>query len=164
MLLKLNERGSSWATLTPHSGQAMREEYMCSSPPTTLTTSNPEPSFIATSIEFASRFSIPSFTSSRSTTTSIVWLRRLSNLISSSIERSSPSMRARVNPCAASFSNSLVNSPLRPRTIGASSMTRGSAPAPPLPARSITRAAICSTDWRVISLPQLGQWGMPMEL
>src|SRR5471032_3005899 len=53
MLLKLNERGSSWATLTPHSGQDMRDEYRCSSPPTTLTTSSPEPSFMTNSIEVA---------------------------------------------------------------------------------------------------------------
>ncbi len=119
---------------------------------------------MATSMELASRRSMPSFTSSRSTTTSMVWLRRLSSLISSSMERSSPSMRARVKPWAASFSSSRVNSPLRPRTIGASSMTRGSAPGPAPVASSITRAAIWSTDWRVISLPQWGQCGMPMEL
>ena len=66
---------------------------------------------------------MPGFTSRRSTTTSTVWFLRLSRRISSSRLRSSPSMRARVNPCCASFSSSFLNSPLRPRTMGASTIT-----------------------------------------
>ena len=65
-------------------------------------------------------------TISRSTTTSMVWLRRRSSLMSSSSDRNWPSMRALVKPRCAQRRSSFLNSPLRPRTIGASTLMRAS--------------------------------------
>ena len=152
-----NDRGSSCGTLVPHSVQASFCEYSRSSPLTTTISTRPLASLVAVSMEASSRFSIPGFTSSRSTTTSMVWFLRLSSGISSSSERSTPSMRARTNPCRASFSRSFLYSPLRPRTIGASTMMRSSG----LSASTCCR--ICSVVWREISLPHTGQCGTPME-
>ena len=69
---------------------------------------------------------MPDLTISRSTTTSIVWLRRRSSLMSSSSDRNWPSMRALVKPRCRSACSSFLNSPLRPRTIGASTLMRAS--------------------------------------
>ena len=71
-LLKLKLRGSGSGTLAPHSGQARLFEYSRSSPLTTATVTSPPASFIAVSILASRRFSIPGFTSNRSTTISIV--------------------------------------------------------------------------------------------
>ena len=72
------------------------------------------------------RRSMPDLTIRRSTTTSIVWLRRRSSLMSSSSERNWPSMRALVKPRWRSACSSFLNSPLRPRTTGASTLMRAS--------------------------------------
>ena len=69
---------------------------------------------------------MPDLTIRRSTTTSMVWLRRRSSLMSSSSERNWPSMRALVKPRCRSACSSFLNSPLRPRTIGASTLMRAS--------------------------------------
>src|SRR5215207_3674419 len=103
------------------------------------------------------RSPMPGLMRRRSTTASTVWLRRLSSFISSSSETSSPSTRARRNPSFWSFSSSFLNSPLRPRTTGASTMTRS-----PSGSES-TLWTICSTDWRVMGAPQTWQCGWPME-
>src|ERR1035438_7996117 len=105
---------------------------------------SPLASLVAVSIEASRRFSMPGFTSSRSTTTSMVWLRRLSSGISSSSERNTPSIRARTNPWRASFSRSFLYSPLRPRTTGASTMMRSSG------FKASTCCKICSVVWREI--------------
>ncbi len=158
MLLNENERGSSTGTLMPHSGHASFDEYRCSSPPTTATCTSPLASFMANSTDCARRCSIPGFTSNRSTTSSMVWFLRLSSVISSSaILRSSPSMRARVKPCCANLSSSFLNSPLRPRTMGAMIITRSSG------FRSITRCPIWSADCREMARPHCGQCGTPID-
>ena len=72
MLLNENERGSSWGTLMPQSGQANFSEYSCSSPPTTATSTRPPANFIARPTDISRRCSIPGFTSKRSMTTSMV--------------------------------------------------------------------------------------------
>ena len=72
-LLNENERGSSCGTLVPHSVQASFCEYRRSSPFTTAISTSPPASLVAVSMDASRRFSIPGFTSSRSTTTSMVW-------------------------------------------------------------------------------------------
>ncbi len=123
-LLKEKDRGSSCGTLAPQSGQASFCEYNFSAPFTTATVTSPSASLVAVVIEASSRFSISGLINSRSTTTSMVWFLRLSSVISSSSDRSTPSTRARTNPCRASFSSSFLYSPLRPRTMGARIITR----------------------------------------
>ena len=61
---------------------------------------------------------------SRSTTTEMSCLYFLSSTISSSSRRSSPSTFTRVKPSLRSSASCLPYSPLRPRTIGASTMNR----------------------------------------
>ena len=104
----------------------------------------------AVSTDSVSRRSMPPRTISRSTTTSMVWLRRRSSLMSSSSERNWPSIRALVNPRARSPASSFLNSPFRPRTSGASTLMRSSC------GYSITMSTMRSSDWLVISLPQFG--------
>ena len=65
-------------------------------------------------------------------------------------------MRALVNPRARSAASSFLNSPLRPRTTGASTLIRASC------GYSITMSAMRSSDCDVISLSQFGQCGTPM--
>ena len=71
-LLKENDRGSSCGMLAPHSMQASFCEYSRSSPFTTAISTSPLASLVAVSMEASRRFSMPGFTSSRSTTTSMV--------------------------------------------------------------------------------------------
>ncbi len=71
-LLKLNILGSNSPIENPHIGQAWLSENLRSSPSMTSTVNCPSESSNAVSIESASRVSIPSLTTNRSTTTSIV--------------------------------------------------------------------------------------------
>jgi hypothetical protein len=64
---------------------------------------------------FGRRRSTPGLTMSRSTRTSIEWLRRRSSEMSSSSDRNWPSTRTRVNPLLRKACRSFLNSPLRPR-------------------------------------------------
>ena len=156
--LKEKIRGSSSGIEMPHSRQANFSENVsvrvgCSS--TSSISMIPSASATAVSIESASRLRRSAFITSRSTTTAMSCLYFLSSTISSSSRRSSPSIFARVKPSARSSSSCLPYSPLRPRTIGASTMKR-------VPStRSITWSMICSADWPAIGLPHFGQCGCP---
>ena len=61
-----------------------------------------------------------------------------------------------LKPCWTSFLHLFLNSPLRPRTMGAMTITRSSG------VSAITRCTICSADCRVIGRPQFGQCGTPI--
>ena len=117
----------------------------------------PSASATAVSTESASRLRRSGFIDSRSTTTEMSCLYFLSRTISSSSSRSSPSTFTRVKPSDRSSSSCLPYSPLRPRTIGASTMNR-------VPS-SIARiwSMICSADWASIGRPQLKQYGLPIR-
>ena len=84
----------------------------------------PSASATAVSIESARRLRTSARITSRSTTTAMSCLNFLSSAISSSSSRSSPSTFTRAKPSARSSSKTLPYSPLRPRTIGASTMKR----------------------------------------
>src|SRR6516225_4830189 len=71
--LKLKERGSSCGTLTPQSGHASFSEKVNSCPPTTATVTKPEVSLSEVAMDCSRRAAMPCLTSSRSTTTSMVW-------------------------------------------------------------------------------------------
>ena len=71
-LLKLNILGSNSPIENPHKGHAWFSENLSSSPSITSTVKFPSANSKAVSIESAKRVSIPSLTTKRSTTTSIV--------------------------------------------------------------------------------------------
>ena len=156
-LLNENERGSRAGTLAPHRVQASFSEYIFSAPPISTTTTRPPAILVAVRIEFSTRFAWPSRTAIRSTTTSMVWLRRRSRWMSSSSETISPSTRALRNPSRARRSNSFLYSPLRPRTMGARIITLRPSCSPRM------RRTICSAAWRRIGTWQFGQNGVPIE-
>ncbi len=135
-------------------GQAPREQPVAVSTLLMMTMSLARPR--AVSNESERRRSIPGRTSRRSTTTSMVWLRRRSRAISSSRASTWPSIRARVKPRARSAASSFLNSPLRPRTIGARTLIRSSE------GNAWTRSRIWVSDCEEISLPHWGQCGVPM--
>ena len=117
----------------------------------------PSASATAVSIESARRLRTSSRITSRSTTTEMSCLNFLSSTISSSSIRSSPSTFTRAKPSARSSSKTLPYSPLRPRTIGASTMKR-------VPSScSMTWSMTCSVDCPAIGLPQMWQCGWPMR-
>ncbi len=160
--LKLKARGLISGKETPQSGQAKRSEKRNRSEPSASrprgrvsTAASPSARARASSRASARRVRPSGFTSSRSTTTSRVWLRFLSRAISSSSSRVSPSTRMRRNPERRRSSRSARCSPLRPRTTGASTSTR-------VPGgRPSTRSTIWVTVWLEISRPQEVQWGTP---
>ena len=154
--LKEKMRGSSSGNEIPHSRQAnFSLNVSVRSSSTSSTSTIPSASETAVSIESASRLRSSLRITSRSTTTAMSCLYFLSSTISSSRRRSSPSTLTRVKPSARSSSSCLPYSPLRPRTIGASTMKRVPS------ARSITWSMICSADCPSIGLPHLGQCGWP---
>ena len=69
----------------------------------------------------------------------------------------SPSTLTRVKPSPRSSSSCLPYSPLRPRTIGASTMNL-------VPSSMVMIwSMICSADCAAIGRPQLKQWGLPIR-
>src|SRR5260370_10114845 len=66
-LLKEKERGSSWGTLVPHSGQASLSEYSLSSPFTTAIVTRPPASLVAGATDSSRRRSRPGLISNRAT-------------------------------------------------------------------------------------------------
>ncbi len=154
--LNENARGDSSGTLMPQLTHAIRRENSRSPSSRPLMTTISLASWSAVSIDSVRRRSMPERTTSRSTTTSIVWFFRRSSLMSSSSERKRPSMRAFEKPRVRSASSSFLNSPLRPRTIGASTLMRSSC------GYVITRSMMRSSDWLAISRPQFGQCGTPI--
>ncbi len=124
--LKENARGVISGMLSPQSTQASRRENSRSPSSNELMTTMSSARLRATSIDSVSRRSTPPRMITRSTTTSIVWFRRRSSLRSSSSDRNWPSMRALVKPRPRSAASSFLNSPLRPRTIGARTLMRAS--------------------------------------
>ncbi len=154
--LNENARGVISGMLTPQNVQASRRENRRSPPSSVLTMTISSARFSAISTDSARRRSIPPFRMSRSTTTSIVWFLRRSRVISSSRERTCPSTRTFVNPRPLSAASSFLNSPLRPRTTGASTLTRSSF------GESITTSMIRSSDCEAISRPHRWQCGTPM--
>ena len=115
----------------------------------------PRRALVAVSTDCVRRWRRSGFITRRSTTTSIVCLNFLSRTISSSSSRCSPSTLTRVNPSRRSSSSTSRNSPLRSRTIGASTVNF-------VPSGS---ASTCSTIWSrlwpAIGRPQIGQCGRP---
>ena len=118
---------------------------------------SPSVSFVAVWIEASSRFSMPGFSTSRSTTTSIVWFFRLSSAISSSSDRSSPSMRARTNPCRAELLQLFLVFAL------AAAHDRRQDHHSLVCCSASTCCRICSVLCRAISKPQSGQCGTPID-
>ena len=82
----------------PQRTQARRRENSWSPPSKVLTTTISSARLSATSRDSDRRRSMPDLTISRSTTTSMLWLRRRSSLMSSSSDRNWPSMRALEKP------------------------------------------------------------------
>ncbi len=113
-------------------------------------------SLSASATDSVSRRSTSDFMTRRSTSTSIVWFRRRSSRMSSSSARNSPSTRALVKPFVLSAASSFLNSPLRPRTTGASTLMRSSG------GLSSTMSTMRSSDWEAISRPHRWQCGTPM--
>ena len=115
----------------------------------------PSASATAVSTESASRLRMSRRMTSRSTTTEMSCLYFLSRTMSSSSMRSSPSTFTRVKPSLRSSASCLPYSPLRPRTIGASTMNRSPSSV------AMIWSMICSADWAAIGRPQLKQCGLP---
>jgi hypothetical protein len=160
--LKENERGSSSGIEIPQCRHAKRSEYVVivpadSSRGTVSISTMPSASATAVSTESASRLRSSRFIDRRSTTTEMSCLYFLSSTISSSSMRSSPSTFTREKPSARSSSSCLPYSPLRPRTIGASTMKRVPSSIP------MIWSMICSADCAAIGRPQLKQCGLPMR-
>ena len=119
-LLKEKLRGSISSTLIPQSGHEKLWLKFIFSPSKTSMTNSPSASSSAFSTESVRRFSIPSFTTSRSTTISILCLIFLSRLISSDSSYRFPSTITRTYPLFFALSNSFACVPFLPRTTGAS--------------------------------------------
>ena len=120
-LLKEKLLGSISSMLIPQSGQAKLWLKVTGSPSMTSTISSPSVSASTFSMESVRRRSIPSFTTRRSTTISILCLIFLSSLISSDSSYRLPSTLTRTYPLLLALSRTLTCSPFRPRTTGARS-------------------------------------------
>ena len=94
-LLKEKLRGSTSSMLIPQSGQEKLWLKLIGSPPVTSTIIRPSDSFITVSMESVRRFSIPGFTTRRSTTISILCLIFFSSVISSDSSWRFPSIITR---------------------------------------------------------------------
>ena len=163
----LNEklRGSISPSANMSRGQASCSEKMRSSSSSSARIRTiPSPSCSACSMLSASRpandcrssSSAPDAGSAiRSTTTSIEWRLFFSSAISSSSERTSPSIRARTNPRERASSSTCWCSPLRSRITGASTSSRD------LGGSASTLSTICCTVCWAIGSPQSGQCGRP---
>ena len=110
----------------------------------------------ATPIESTRRVSMPGRITMRSTSTSMVCACVRASEMSSVSSFSCPSMRARRKPCLRRSASSFLYSPLRPRTMGASTSTFAFC------GNSAMRAAICATVCDAISWPHCQQWGLPI--
>ena len=160
-LLKENILGSSSSMLTPCSGHAsdvLKVRSVCTPSGSMISTStSPSPLAMASSQASESLLCTPSLTLILSTTISMVCLYVFSSFISSSSRiLISPSTRALVKPSLRILSRTFSCWPLRALTTGA--MTVSLLPA----GSSMSVSTIWSTDWLVISLPQIGQCGMPI--
>ena len=91
----------------------------------------------------------------RSTTISISWTLFFSSSILSLSSRTSPSIRTRANPSAASPANNFLWVPFLPRITGASNWKRVRS------LNSIIASTIRSMVWGAILRSQIGQWGAP---
>ena len=118
---------------------------------------SPSPCDIASSQASEILPSCPGFTTILSITISIVCLKVFSSFISSSSSKKvSPSILTRLKPSFLIFSITFSCSPFLPLTTGAK--TRSFVPS----SNSIIASTIWSTDWLVISFPQIGQCGLPI--
>ena len=149
--LNENARGVISGMLTPQYVHASRRENSRSPLSSVLMTTMSSARLSAISMDSVSRRSMPGFSTRRSTTTSIAWFLRRSSLMSSSRERSWPSTRTFVKPRVRRAASSFLNSPLRPRTIGASTLMRSSL------GDSITMSMMRSSDCEAIARPQRWQ-------
>ena len=130
---------------------------------TKSSTTTPPDRFSAVSTESVSLRRDDSFTSSRSTTTSMLCFSYFFSAGRSpglpvptlSSRMMTPSTLAREKPLVCSSRSISPYSPLRPRTIGASTWNRVPS------SSSITRSTICCGLCRAIGLPQIGQCGFP---
>ena len=120
-LLKEKLRGSISSILIPQSGQEKLWLKFIGSPSIISTIINPSARCSTFSIESVRRFSIPGFTTSRSTMISILCLMFLSNAISSDNSYRLPSTRTRTYPLFFALSRSFSWRPFLPRTTGARS-------------------------------------------
>ena len=159
--LKEKCRGSSSANEMPHAGQPYFSEKSCVSraaeslrPCRTIST-RPSASRSAVSTESASRPRSASRTASRSTTTDTSWFTRRLSTGGSARSTAAPSTTARTKPCLRADSKSSRNSPLRPRTSGASTSMRVPSGQPS------TVSAIWPGLWRSTGRPQFAQCGVP---
>ena len=122
--LKEKFLGASSSKLVPHLGHAKCWLTVIGSPPSTSSISaTPSASRSAVSSESVKRRLMLSLRTSRSTMMSIrccsYFAKRLSFFRNSLISTTSPSTRARENPCAANSCSSVSYSPFLPRTTGA---------------------------------------------
>ena len=143
--------------LMPQSGHAKFCENVICSPSTISTMALPSVSSNTFSSESVSLFSMPGFTTRRSTTMSILCFIFFSIGISSESSYMLPSTITRTYPLFLVLSNSFWCSPLRPLTTGARSWIRvrsGSA---------ITASTIWSIVCLVMARPHFGQCGIPMR-
>ncbi len=119
------------------------------------TTALPPESSSVVSNDSARRCAMSGRTLKRSTTTSMLCFFCSSSFGGSERSQTSPSIRARIYPCAARFSRVLLCSPLRSLMIGASSIRR-------LPSGC---ANTLSTIWLTVcaasGVPCVGQRGSP---
>lgn len=109
-LLKENSAGWMSGSETPQSGQTKRSVSMSSVPSAAMIT-KPSPSCRAVCTASAMRLLRSGCTDMRSTTTSTLCFLFLSNGISSSSQRTSPSTRTRMKPFLRSAAKTFLNSP-----------------------------------------------------
>ena len=119
----LNEKllGSISSILIPQSGHEKLSLNWTGSPPITSTVISPSARFSTFSMESVRRCSIPSFTTRRSTTISILCLMFLSSLISSASSYILPSILTRTYPLFLARSSNFTWVPFLPLTTGANS-------------------------------------------
>ncbi|MNY30396.1 hypothetical protein D3C86_1645030 [compost metagenome] len=160
-LLKENRRGATSERDTPQSEQAKcslnstSASLGASRVPRFWTMTRPSPFLRAVATLSARRDWISALTIRRSMTMATSCFFCLSRAMSSTRSRTSPSIRARTKPSLRAASSSFLNSPLRPRAMGASTWKR-------VPSgQASTWSTICSTVWGLMVWPHLWQWGVP---
>ncbi|MNO74984.1 hypothetical protein D3C76_660070 [compost metagenome] len=152
-LLNENILGDNSSILKPQMGQAKLELKRSSSCPIISTKSWPPDIFSAVSIESANLLRTSSFTTIRSTITSIECFLFFSSSMFSDRSRCSPSTRTRTNPCLEISAKRLLCSPFLPEITGAKICSLV------FSGYCIIRSTICSTVCDVISMPCSGQCG-----
>ena len=148
-------RGLPSASRPPNSAVFFLPFSATGSTSTNSATTRPSASFRAVSTESVRRWRMPSFMARRSTTTAMVCLTCFFSTGGSESWTVSPSTTARAKPCVDRSLNRSTNSPLRPRTTGASTWKRVRS------GSSSSWSTICCGVCRLTGSPHCGQCGTP---